>query len=127
MKQPIDQVIGIIVPPDGYTPEEQELSRLLGDHTVAHLYAKLPTSRMKAIVAMHFELGYDQELVAHVFGVSQAQISQEIKAIREVFLNRRHTGDIRGTRPHVSRSKKTAAGKITVKDLLEVCYLLSRA
>lgn len=71
-------------PPDGFTKEEKALSRLLTEETVETLYSKLPNSRMKAILALHFELGYTQETVARIFGVSQSQISLDIKNIQRI-------------------------------------------
>ena len=73
-------------PPDGFTPEEEQIVATI---TVDHIYKKLPTSRMKAIVAMHFELGYPQEWVADIFNVTQEQIALDIRNIREILLGRK--------------------------------------
>ena len=75
-----------LIPPDGFTVEEQQIIETI---TVDHIYKKLPTSRMKAIVAMHFELGYPQEWVADIFKVSQEQIALDIRNIREILLGRK--------------------------------------
>lgn len=125
MKHPLAKVIGLQSPPDGYTPEESQLEKILGEESVATLYNKLPTSRMKAIVALHFELGYKQELVARVFGVSQPQIGQEIRYIKAVFLNRpfRSTSPYK-PRPHVARAK--GGPQLTTRDMMEIIALLSR-
>jgi len=107
----LSTLTGVQSPPDGLTEEEKEIEKLLGVMTVENLYAKLPTSRMKAIVALHFELGYPQEVVADIFGVSQPRIAEEIANIKKVFLGRKF-------RPHKPKTK------ISVDQLLKLCLML---
>jgi DNA-directed RNA polymerase specialized sigma24 family protein len=102
-------LLEISCPPDGFTEEEDKITKLVFEHTVESLYAKLPTARMKAIVAMHFELGYTQEMVARVFGISQARINEEIGNIRKVL-----TG-----KPFRARKEKV---KFKAVDLISYCY-----
>jgi len=71
-------------PSDGFTKDEKQIARLLTEETVRSLYMKLPNSRMKAITALHFELGYPQQLVADIFGVSQPQIALDIANIKRI-------------------------------------------
>lgn len=84
MKYNLARSIGLKEPPDGYTPEEVELEVLIANNTIETLYAKLPTSRMKFIVAAHFELGYPQEVVAEILGIKQPTLFEEIELIKMV-------------------------------------------
>jgi hypothetical protein len=43
---------------------------------------------MKFLVAAHFELGYSQEMLAEILGISQPAVSQELRYIRDVFIGR---------------------------------------
>lgn len=132
MRQSAARRAGILPPPDGYTSEEKQLERLLGEHSVSTLYAKLPTTRMKAIVALHFELGYKQELVAEIFGVSQSHISQEIKAIRQYFLGKpvwSQNGAEYKARPdtrYVPGKGTVKQGELSSVDLLKILVLLTK-
>lgn len=74
----------IAEPVDGYTPEEEEILSIIGTMTISQIYGKLPTNRMKAIVALHFDAGYSKETVAEIFGVSRSRISQEVGVIRDI-------------------------------------------
>lgn len=76
------------MPPDGLTPEEEMLQKAICDNTVYTLYQKLPTSRMKFLVAAHYELGYTQEMLAEILGMTQPAISQELKYIKDVFVGK---------------------------------------
>ena len=78
------QVVGLKQPLDGFTSEEEHLYTLLTDNTIASLYAKLPTSRMKFIVAAHFELGYPQSLIAEILGISQPTLVDQIELIKQI-------------------------------------------
>jgi predicted DNA-binding protein YlxM (UPF0122 family) len=80
-------VIGLKRPIDGYTREEIYLQRLLVYSTIDSLYRKLPTNRMKSIVAMHFELGYPQQIVAQIFDITQQTLADEIEVIKKILLN----------------------------------------
>ena len=106
-------LLGIKNPPDGFTDEEETIKHLLFENTVHSIYAKLPTSRMKAIVALHCELGYTQEMVAKMFSVTQEQISQEIANVRKILKGKKY-------RPHKRKPV------IEVKDLLNICLSLQR-
>lgn len=97
MKTPIMASL-LVRPPDGFTKEEKAIARLLTEETVDTLYSKLPNSRMKAILALHFELGYTQDVVARIFGVSQSQISLDIKNIQRILMGgdyQKHTKVVR--------------------------------
>lgn len=82
-------VLGITEPEDGFTNEEKMIARLLFQNTVETIYAKLPTNRMRFIVAAHFELGYPQELVAKILGIGQNRVNEEIQMIRMVLNGRK--------------------------------------
>lgn len=111
MKRSLINYLGIKTPNDGYTDEEKILERLLVEATVQSLYSKLPTNRMKFIVAAHFELGYPQELLSDMLGISQERIVVEIGNIRKVLLGR----------PFKPYKQK---GKIEIQQLLELCMML---
>lgn len=104
---------GIQTPPDGMTDVEKSLSKVLFENTVQTIYAKLPTSRMKAIVALHFELGYTQDEVAEMFGVTQPRVKVEINNIRKILAGKKF-------RPH--RKHNT----ISIHELLSVCWSISQ-
>ena len=80
--------VGISEPIDGFLDIEKELAFLLAENTIQSLYSKLPTPRMKFIVAAHFELGYPQEDVAQMLGVRQSSLVDEINLIRRVLLGK---------------------------------------
>lgn len=107
MKHRISKILEFKTPPDGMTDEEKKIEKVLGDATIQVMYSKLPTARMKAITALHFELGYKQEVVAEIFGISQPAIVQELNVIRAILMGKRH-------RPH------TNAMKLSVEDLLNI-------
>jgi len=90
MKYRVSKLIGIQPPTDGFNEMEEQLAKVLAENTIQTLYAKLPTNRMKAIVALHFELGYPQELVADMFGVGQDQIAQDVRMVRKVMLGHKY-------------------------------------
>jgi len=101
--------LGINEPPDGYTAEEEKLAELLGEHTVQSLYAKLPNSRMKFIVATHFELGYPQDLVAEMLGISQPSLVDQIGLIQKVFLGKEYNAR--------NKPKKFRGNTMRIEDL----------
>jgi len=107
-------ILGIKEPLDGFTPEEKELEKLLSELTMEQIYAKFPTSRMKFIVAAHFELGYSQELVAKMLRVTQATINEEISLVRGVLMNK----------PYRPQKKKEI---IKVEDLFKLMLSLRQA
>lgn len=74
---------------------------------------------MKAIVALHFELGYDQEVVADVFKVSQERISQEIELVRCILANRPN----RSKSPYKGRAPKP---EISLPTLIKLCFALAQ-
>jgi len=103
----------IQTPPDGFTQEESMIARLMYENTIQTVYAKLPTSRMKAIVAMHFELGYTQEMIAEIFAISQERINEEIGNIKKILMGK----------PFRARREKP---QIAIKDLISICMQLQR-
>lgn len=111
MKRDFPKVLGIKTPPDGMTDEEKVITNLLCNAVVDEIYTKLPTSRMKAIVAMHFELGYDQETLGRIFKVKQEQIALDIKNIKKVLLGKPY-------KPHKRKLK------VSVEDLLSMAIML---
>ena len=113
MKYNVTGVLGLTEPPDGYTPEEKELIRLLGDATIQALYAKLPTSRMKFIVAAYFELGYSQDIIAEILGIAQSTLAEEVELIRKIVLGKPY---------HPYRKK----GTIKVEDIFKLMMCLKQ-
>ncbi len=113
MKYNVTGVLGLLEPADGFTDEEKELTRLLGEATIQQMYNKLPTSRMKFIVAAHFELGYSQELLAEMLGIKQASLNEEIQLIKKVLLGRPY-------RPHKPK------GTIKVEDVFKMMMCLKQ-
>jgi predicted DNA-binding protein YlxM (UPF0122 family) len=109
-----NELLGIRVPGDGFTEEEELIAKLMFENTIESIYSKLPTSRMKAIVALHFELGYKQDLVAQMFNISQARINQEIENIRKILIGK----------PFKARKEKV---RIAVSDLISLCLQLQRS
>lgn len=107
MKHRVSKILEFKTPTDGLTEEEKKIEKVLGDATIQLLYSKLPTSRMKAITALHFELGYKQEVIAEMFGISQPAIVQECNIIRAILTGKKH-------RPHA------VAMKLSVEDLLAI-------
>lgn len=105
--------LGILTPSDGYTEEEKLLQRIITEESLKTLYNKLPTSRMKFIVAAHYELGYSQEIVAEILGIRQPSLQDEINHIRRV---------LRGNpyKPHKHK------GTIKIEDLMKLCLLLKQ-
>lgn len=105
MKHRISKILEFKTPSDGLTDEEKKIEKALGDATIQLLYSKLPTSRMKAITALHFELGYKQEVIAEMFGISQPAVVQELNIIRAILMGKKH-------KPH------KATVRIGVEDVL---------
>lgn len=105
--------LGILTPSDGYTEEEKLLQKIITEESLKTLYNKLPTSRMKFIVAAHYELGYSQEIVAEILGIRQPSLQDEINHIRRV---------LRGNpyKPHKHK------GTIKIEDLMKLCLLLKQ-
>lgn len=86
MKYKLSKVLGFQEPSDGLSDLEKQLQVLIINSTVQTLYAKLPTARMKFIVAAHFELGYTQDMLAEMLGVRQETLKEEIELIKMVVL-----------------------------------------
>jgi hypothetical protein len=105
--------IGLNTPPDGYTVEEKQLEKIITTLTIHEMYRKLPTSRMKFIAAAHFELGYPQDLVAEILGISQPTLVNEIALIQRVLLGK----------PYKPRRKE---GVVKVEDMFQMMLLLQR-
>lgn len=111
MKYKLDAVIGFQTPGDGLTETEKALKGVIAQESVKILYSKLPTSRMKFIVAAHYELGYSQQMVADILGIKQSSLYDEIYHIRRVLKGNPY-------KPHKHK------GTIKVEDLLSLCLLL---
>lgn len=103
--------VGIKEPPDGFNELEEKLAYLLAENTIQSLYSKLPTNRMKFIVAAHFELGYTQEMVANMLGIRQPSLVDEINLIRRVLLGK----------PYRPQRKKA---KVKVSDVIKMLMYL---
>lgn len=88
MNYRLARVVGIQSPPDGYTVEEKEIEKLVVEETIHSLYQKLPTNRMRFIVASHFELGYPQDIVATILGITQPALVDEIALIQRILLGK---------------------------------------
>lgn len=86
MKYRMSKALGLNTPPDGFTPEEVEIEAIIARETIESLYKKLPTYRMKFIVATHFDLGWPQELLADILGIKQPTLKEEIELIKMVIL-----------------------------------------
>ena len=106
-------VIGIGTPSDGFTEVESALKTVLEEESLRTLYAKLPTSRMKFVVAAHYELGYSQQIIADILGITQPSLQDEIKHIRRVLKGQPY-------KPHKHK------GTIKLEDLMKLCLLLKQ-
>jgi predicted DNA-binding protein YlxM (UPF0122 family) len=105
-------VIGKVVKPiDGLTPEEKKIIPQLGKLTVSRMYAKMPTNRLKAIMALYYECEYSQETIGEIFGINQSRVAQEIGLIKDILCGRVLITDMRFSRK-----------KLKVEDVLS--YLL---
>lgn len=71
-------------PTDGYSEEEKILKSVIEQESLKSLYKKLPTNRMRFVVAAHFDLGMSQELIADILGIKQPSLQDEIAHIRKV-------------------------------------------
>jgi hypothetical protein len=107
MKRELSKRLGIKIPNDEVTPEEKELVDILCNNVIEEIYCKLPTDRMKAITAMHFELGYDQETLGKMFKVKQEQIALDIRNIKKVLLGKPY-------RPHKRKKQLTLDQVLTL-------------
>lgn len=105
--------LGVGTPDDGYSQLEKNLLSAITSEGIKGIYAKLPTSRMKFIVAAHFELGYPQEFVAEMLKIKQPSLQDEIKHIRRVLTGQPY-------RPHKHK------GTITLEDLMKMVLLLQK-
>lgn len=103
--------LGIGTPSDGYTDEEKLLQRVITEESLKTLYGKLPTNRMKFIVAAHFELGYSQEMIAEMLGIKQPSLQDEIQHIKRV---------LKGNPYKPYKRKKV----IKLEDLMKYCLLM---
>lgn len=100
MKYKFSAVIGMGTPTDGLDDTEKELQRVIQEESLKTLYAKLPTSRMKFVVAAHYDLGMSQQLVADILGITQPSLQDEINHIRRVLSGQsykphKHKGTVR--------------------------------
>jgi DNA-directed RNA polymerase specialized sigma subunit len=77
--------LGMGTPSDGLLDEEKELQTIITRESLRRLYKKLPTFKMRFIVATHFDAGMSQEDVADIMGITQASLNDVyIRAIRRV-------------------------------------------
>lgn len=106
--------LGLGIPTDGLDETEKELQRIITEESLKNLYSKLPTSRMKFVVAAHYELGYSQELIAEILGIKQPSLQDEIDHIRKVL-----KGD-----PYKPRKYK---GMVKVEDVMRTLMLLRQS
>lgn len=114
MKPNLNRLIITRAPKDGFTEEEVKIIEALSKLSISNLYGMFPTARMKAIVALHFELGYDQHTIAEMFNVTQGRISQEINMIKKILAGRKYK----------------AVGKptsIDLADLMRLAMMLSQS
>lgn len=113
MNYKLAKVIGVQEPEDGFTVEEKEIEKLLVSNTVQSLYAKIPTNRLRFIVAAHFELGYTQQDIASILGITQPALADEISLIQRILLGKKYK----------SRRKE---GVIKVEDMFQVMLILAK-
>src|SRR3990167_7650571 len=78
------KMLKIQEPSDGLLNVEKSIIQEMFNKSIDELYKTLPTHRMKAVMALHFEVGYDQETLARIFAVSQEQIALEVRNIRNI-------------------------------------------
>lgn len=103
---------GIQKPDDGYTPEEDRIIHLLVKNSIEQLYSKFPTARMKFIVAAYYELGYPQETIASMLGISQPTLLDELRLIKRILLGK----------PYSPRVKKV---EVRIEDVFTVLLYLA--
>lgn len=104
--------MGIQMPSDADDLSKQ-LKSAIEEEALKTLYGKLPTSRMKFVVAAHFELGYSQELIADILGIKQPSLQDEIQHIKRVLTGKPY-------KPHKYK------GTIKLEDLMKMCLLLKQ-
>ena len=112
MKYKASAAFGIGMPHDA-DDNTKLLGSLITDESVRMLYNKLPTSRMKFVVAAHFELGYSQQMIADILGITQPSLQDEIKHIKRVLLGQ----------PYKPRKHK---GTIKLEELMKMMRLLAQ-
>lgn len=108
-------VFGLGTPSDGLTDDEKSLKSAIVVDSIKTLYGKLPTSRMKLVVAMHFELGYSQEIIAEILSIKQPSLQDEIKHIRRVLSGQPY-------KPY----KKKGAGMVKIEDVMSYLHVLKQ-
>lgn len=113
MKYKASAVLGMGTPADGFTDTEKALKSVIEEESLKTLYNKLPTSRMKFVVAAHYELGYSQQIVADILGITQPSLQDEIIHIRRVLKGQPY-------KPHKHK------GTIKLEDLMKLCLLLKQ-
>jgi hypothetical protein len=106
--------MGFEYPSDGLTPEEKAIERTVAELSLHEIYGRLPNNKLKALVAMHFELGYPQDMLAKVFGVDQSMISRELEIVRMILKGKAY-------RPH-----KPKAAQVNMTQVMEVLLLLGQ-
>ncbi len=111
MKYSASAAIGIGTPSDGFDDTEKTLKSVIEVESLKLLYSKLPTSRMKFVVAAHYELGYSQEIVADILGIKQPSLQDEIVHIRRVLKGQPY-------KPHKHK------GMVKLEDVMRMISLL---
>lgn len=90
-KYNFSKFLGFNEPEDGYTLVEEKLRDLISNNTVQMIYAKLPTSRMKFLVAAYYELGYTQEMLSDILDVQPQTLQEELDLIKMVLMGYKYT------------------------------------
>src|SRR6185312_10150621 len=111
MKYKASSAMGFGEPSDGLTDDEKALRSVIEQESLKKLYRKLPTNRMRFVVAAHFELGMTQELVAEILDIKQPSLQDEIAHIKRVLLGK----------PYKPQRRKAT---VQVKDIMNYLLLL---
>lgn len=113
MKYKFSAVIGMGTPSDGLDDTEKELQRVIQEESLKTLYSKLPTSRMKFVVAAHFDLGMSQQLVADILGIQQPSLQDEINHIKRVLSGKPY-------KPHKHK------GTVKIEDVMKAIMYMAK-
>lgn len=105
--------LGMGIPSDGLDDVEKQLQRVMTEESLKLLYSKLPTSRMKFVVAAHYELGYTQQLISEILGIKQGSLVDEIYHIKRVLMGN----------PYKPQKK---SDKVSINDLMNLALLLKQ-
>lgn len=117
----MDRVLGIAEPPDGFTPEEKMILQLAGTKTITDIYGMLPTWQLRALVALHYELGYSQEMLSEIAGnMTQEWISMQLELVRKILMGKSDRS--KHGRPYQPKPKKQTP---KLEDLLKLAMMLA--